>query len=155
MFGRISLAISTLWFALAPVTPALAEGLVTLEGDVKVVRQVEENGTARTIEEEPSKVVPGDRLIFTTSYANDTGETVDDFVITNPLPDAVALASDGEFDVSIDGGKTYAPLDTLVVADGSGNSRGAELTDVTHIRWTLPTLAPGAQGKVTYFAVVR
>ena len=36
-----------------------------------------------------------------------------------------------------------------------GATRPAELGDVTHVRWTIARLAPGEQGSLSYFAVIR
>lgn len=133
---------------------AHAEGLISLKGDVRVVRVVEADGTKTEVFEEPSKVVPGDTLLFDTAYDNETGQAVDDFVITNPLPQAVTLARDGDFDVSVNGGKSWGRLTALTV-DGESGARQAKLKDVTHVRWILPHLEVGARGKVSYLAVVR
>ena len=157
MIGRI-LGVIAAPFALLLASPvALAEqaDAVSLSGDVKVVRTVEENGATVTKLEEPTQVVPGDRILFRTAYRNTSGSTVEDFVITNPLPSAVVLAEPGDFEVSVNGGDAFASLSSLTVTLDDGTSRPAELADVTHIRWTLHHLAPGQSGTVTYFAVIR
>ncbi|WP_259961502.1 hypothetical protein [Tsuneonella litorea] len=139
-----------------PGTPLLAQPQsVELKGDVKVVRVVGEGDEKHEELQEPTRVVPGDRLAFSTRYINSGAEPAEDFVVTNPLPSAVMLAEDGSFDVSVDGGKTYGHLASLEVANGDSGSRPATLADVTHVRWTLARIAPGAQGSLTYFAVVR
>lgn len=157
MLNRIFVALSlALVIQLAaPIAHAQDQAAVALSGDVKVIRTVEENGASRTVYEQPSQVIPGDRLVFSTAYKNNSAELVEDFVVTNPLPAPVALVEDGEFDVSVDGGKTYGRLAALSVTLEDGANRPAELTDVTHIRWTLARLEPGASGSVTYFAVIR
>ena len=136
-------------------TPAFAQGTVALKGDVKVVRQATENG--KTVEklEEPNQVLPGDRLVFTTRYTNGSGKPVDDFVVTNPLPAPVKLAKVDSFEVSVDGGKTFGALAALQAAGAEGKPRTAELGDVTHVRWRVASIAPGASGEVKYFAEVR
>lgn len=136
--------------------PALAQPTaVTLEGEVKVVREVVENGNTREALEEPSQVLPGDRLVFTTHYRNAGDKPVTDFVVTNPLPAPVKLTQAGAFEVSVDGGKSYGPLAALKATGADGKPRAAELGDVTHVRWRLASIAPGASGDVTYFAEVR
>lgn len=136
--------------------PALAQpAAVTLEGDVKVVREVVDNGKTREALEEPNQVLPGDRLVFTTSYKNAGDKAVTDFIVTNPLPAPVKLMKTGDFEVSVDGGKNFGALAALSAASADGQSRTAELGDVTHVRWRLASIAPGASGKVTYFAEVR
>lgn len=128
---------------------------VTLEGDVKVVHEVVENGKARETLDEPTQVLPGDRLVFTTRYRNAGDKPVTDFVITNPLPAPVKLTKAGGFEVSVDGGKSFGPLSALQATGADGKPRTAELGDVTHIRWRLASIAPGGTGAVTYFAEVR
>lgn len=139
----------------APAAYAQDKPAVALTGDVKVVRSVEENGAARTVLEAPDKVIPGDRLVFSTAYHNTSAQVVENFVVTNPLPTAVALSETGQFVVSVDGGKSFGALADQSVTLEDGANRPAELTDVTHVRWTLARLEPGASGSVTYFAVIR
>lgn len=155
MIGRIFIAASLAATSLSAPATAAAQESVSLDGDVKVVRLVETDGNAIEQLEEPTSVLPGDRLVFTTSYRNNSAEEVTDFVITNPLPGAVQLAEDGTFNVSVDGGANFAPLAELTVADGEAGERAATVSDVTHVRWTLARLAAGEDGQVTYFAVVR
>ena len=138
------------------IAPAFAQGqAVTLKGDVKVVRQTVENGQPRETLEEPTQVLPGDRLVFTTRYTNAGAEPATDFVVTNPLPAPVKLASVDSFEVSVDGGKTFGALAALKATGADGAPRPAELGDVTHVRWRVASIAPGASGEVKYFAEVR
>ena len=157
MLNRIFVALSLALVMQITVPMARAQGqpAVSLSGDVMVMRTVEENGGSKTVLEPPNQVIPGDRLVFTTRYTNTSAEPVDDFVVTNPLPAAVALAEEGSFEVSVDGGKTFGPLASLSFALEDGAARPAELGDVTHVRWTIARLAPGEQGSLTYFAVIR
>ena len=156
-----------LFAALTMIAPLLlgaasasAEDLVSLEGEVKVERTELVGGVEQTVLAEPTDVVPGDRLVFSTSYRNAGAEAVENFVVTNPLPGPVVLAQDDPaFLVSVDGGATYAALANLTVADadaGTGpGTRAAQPADVTHIRWTLARLEPGASGSLSYNAFVR
>ena len=63
--------------------------------------------------------------------------------------------SAGEFDVSVDGGKTWGKLSQLSVTKPGASARAAEAADVTHVRWVIPVIAPGAAGTLEYHAVVR
>ena len=78
--------------AAALAMPALSQAAETaspiaLNGDVKAVKVVTEaDGRERTELVEPTAIVPGDRLVFGTDYANRGGEAVTNFVVTNPLP---------------------------------------------------------------------
>ena len=106
---------------------------------------------------EPNTIVPGDRLIFGTDYNNGSDEAVDNFVVTNPLPPAVRLAPDADTTliVSVDGGKSFGTLSQLSVIAEDGGSRPAIQPDVTHVRWTLPSVAPGESGRLEYPAIIR
>ena len=147
--------------ALAPAAALAAApapaGPVSLSGDVKVDRIVTENGQSRHVLLQPDKVVPGERLVFTTSYRNSGTKPIQNFVVTNPLPPAVVLAdgADSALVVSVDGGAHWGPLTRLSVSDGKGGTRPAEAADVTHLRWTIPQIAPGETGSLAYYATVR
>lgn len=152
--------IAALGTVLATMTPSLASAQtapVELVGDVKVDRVVVENGAEKHILTEPGVVVPGDALLFTTQYRNAGTVAIKNFVVTNPLPEAVALSAEGadKLTVSVDGGKTFGKLAALRVAGADGKARPAQAGDVTHIRWTLPVLAPGGSGSLSYHATVR
>lgn len=152
--------IAALGTVLASMTPSLAlaqTAPVELVGDVKVDRVVIENGTEKHILTEPGVVVPGDALLFTTQYRNAGTVAIKNFIVTNPLPEAVALSAKGadQLTVSVDGGKTFGKLAVLRVAGADGKARPAQAGDVTHIRWILPVLAPGGAGSLSYHATVR
>lgn len=155
-------AIATALFAAAAafVTPALAQDAspVSLSGDVKaVVTSVDAEGKETTQMVEPSTIVPGDRLVFGTDYANTGAEPVKNFVVTNPLPAPVRLAPDADADliVSVDGGETWGTLASLSVTSDGGSARSAQHSDVTHVRWTLAEIAPGESGRLEYPAIIR
>ena len=105
----------------------------------------------------PQVVVPGDRLIFGTRFTNTGSAPVEDFVVSNPVPPSVAVT--GEIDpaqtVSVDGGKTWGRIAALTVPDSQGDPRPATPADITHMRWTIPVVAPGASGRVEFPVTVR
>ncbi len=142
---------------LAPATLAPAGGQVALRGDVKAEKSVVVNGVIKLQLVAPKAVLPGDRLLFSTAFTNTGAKPVQNFVVTNPVPAAVSVAPDSAaaLQVSVDGGKSWGRLASLTLANGKGGRRGALATDITHIRWTIPVIAPGASGKVEYHAIVR
>ena len=144
-------------FAAVPATAFAAPGAVVLKGDVKVETTVVEKGVEKTILATPKVVVPGNRLLFSTSYRNESATPVQNFVVTNPVPEGIAVAAPDAANlvVSVDGGKTWGKLAALAVKDAKGVARPAQAADVTHVRWTLATIAPGAAGAVAYHAVVK
>ena len=156
MYTRIFTAAAALALGAGAIAPAFAQAAaVELTGDVKVVRQVTANGKTSETLEEPKQVLPGDRLVFTTRYKNGGKEPATDFVVTNPLPAPVKLTKVDSFEVSVDGGKSFGALTALKAAGADGKPRAAELGDVTHVRWRVASIAPGASGEVKYFAEVR
>ena len=156
----LQIIVSALVFASSSVlaqTASTQASPVELVGDVKLIKVTEEGGEKKETLVDPKVVVPGDRLIFSTRYRNTGKLPVNNFVVTNPLPGAVMLSPDGADRqvVSVDGGKTWGPLAGQQVDDGQGGKRAAVPADVTHLRWTLPLLQPGATGALTYHAIVR
>ncbi|MEX0341302.1 MAG: hypothetical protein AB3N06_01825 [Erythrobacter sp.] len=153
-------------FLFAPIlAAAMATGPVSaqdqsvaLSGDVMLEKAtVGSDGSTTTELVEPTTIVPGDRLVFGTDYTNTSSETVENFVVTNPLPEAVRLAPDAPADltVSVDGGATWGTLSGLSIPVEGETPRPAEHADVTHVRWTLATVAAGASGRVEYPAIIR
>jgi uncharacterized repeat protein (TIGR01451 family) len=161
MIRQLSFALSALALSVSGeavvAAPAALTSPVVMEGRVQLEKTVEVDGVKKLVLAEPSVVVPGDRLLFTTTYRNDGAQSLADFVVTNPLPAAVEVLPDsfGPARVSVDGGKTWGALASLTVADGKGGKRAATGGDVTHLRWVVASILPGAQGSVQYHAVVR
>ena len=145
--------------ALALPQTALAAEKMELSSSVFVEKiSLDTNGRQSVILEEPSRVVPGDRLIFVLKYRNAGDRAATDFVVTNPMPRAVAFQEtlDGTEQVSIDGGAKWGRLRDLRVNMPDGGMRAAVPEDVTHIRWNLSkTISAGSQGKLTFRGVVR
>lgn len=148
------IALGVAWAA--PAAQA-QERPVTLSSDVKLERLVESADGAQVTLAAPEGVVPGDTLVFTTSYRNAGGETVTDFVIVNPVPANLTLSREVPTgaEVSVDGGTSWGSLPSLSVTDEAGQERAAALADVTHLRWNIARLAPAQDGQVGFRAVVR
>lgn len=159
--SKLVLACAAMASLAMPVLPAAAQGNgspITLSGDVKAVKTVTDaDGKERTELVDPATIIPGDRLVFGTDYANKGAEAVSNFVVTNPLPAPVRLAPDADpaLDVSVDGGKSWGVLATLSMTNPDGTTRPATYADVTHVRWVLASIAPGASGRLTYPAIIR
>ena len=108
------------------------------------------------------KVVPGDEVIYTITYANSGMEPAADVVITNPIPDHMvfteveASPSGASVSVSADGGSNYGTPRNLTVTDAKGQLRPATAADFTHVRWTFEKpLDPGAEGSVSFRAQLQ
>lgn len=130
-----------------------------LSSDVFVEKQIVRSDGSRTVVlEKPNLVLPGDNLVFVVKYRNAGSATASNFVVTNPLPAAVAFngTSDGLEVVSIDGGASWGVLGSLRVKKPDGSSRAAQRRDVTHIKWNLnQPLTAGAEGKLIFRGIVK
>ena len=133
---------------------------------VNVVAQVEqtvtaEDGSVHTQLVEPSKVVPGDEVVFTLTYRNDGAEPAENVVIGNPVPPQMryvgssASGDDAVIEFSADGGRTWGRAGELRIRLGI-EERQATDADYTNIRWRLTDpVAPGEEGFVRYRAIVK
>jgi hypothetical protein len=141
--------------AMLPHT-AHAAGPVQFASDVFVERfQPAPGGRIARVLERADRLQVGDRVVFVVNWkANREGA----FTVTNPLPRAIAFerTADGEEDVSVDGGRTWGPLEALSLRSSDGRTRRAVAEDVTHLRWRVPgALAMLGTGQMTYRGVVR
>lgn len=146
--------------AAAMAAPALAQSgrPVQLEGYVKLEKVVvDESGERRTELVDPVTVVPGDRLVMGTRYANEGDTLIENFVVSNPVPAPVRVAeiADPAQIVSVDGGRSWGPFADRVVRAPDGSQRPALPGDITHFRWTIAAVAPGGSGAVEFVVTVR
>jgi uncharacterized repeat protein (TIGR01451 family) len=105
-----------------------------------------------------AKVVPGGEVVYEIEYNNTGKETANNVAITNPVPRELTFVDVVGAPVtamSVDGGKQFGQLTDLEVTNSDGTKRPAQPTDVTTLRWVLPALKPGAQGKVSFRARVK
>ncbi|MCC5887151.1 MAG: DUF11 domain-containing protein [Gammaproteobacteria bacterium] len=150
---------------LSVTTVALAQEPVRLISSVqKVEAFVNEQGEQERRLVAAERVVPGDELRYTVTFANQGAETVDagSIVITNPVPNNTIYLMDSaggsgtDVVFSVDGGETWGTPDELVMTGEDGQSRVAEDEDYTHIRWTFrPALEPGQEGSVFFRVRLR
>lgn len=143
---------------LAVSSPAFAKD-VSLKSDVFVERiQKDAQGNSKTVLEEPKLVTPGDKLVFVLSYKNQGNAPATEFLVNNPIPQAVAYAGTESSDalVSVDGGKVWGQLAALKVTDADGKVRPAQAADVTHIKWQFAKPIPaGSEGKLSFRGIVK
>jgi hypothetical protein len=142
---------------LAAPAAALAASNVTLASNILVERvRQDANGKTMTVLEPPKAMASGDRLVFVLSYRNGGAEPATDFVVTNPVPDAVAFAGADDADVSVDWGRSWGQLSALTVKRSDGSLRPAQASDVTHVRWSIrQAIGAGESGKLSFRAVAR
>lgn len=145
----------------AVASPALA----AVELKTEAFHEVEATDKAgkKTKKVEPlTRATPGQEVIYVLTYSNTGKEPVSNVVLNNPVPAELAYVAGSakgngtRVEVSVDGGKTFAALETLSVKKADGSSRAATGSDVTHLRWTVTApVKAGASGSATYRAVLR
>ncbi|MDQ2701452.1 MAG: hypothetical protein M3Y70_01250 [Pseudomonadota bacterium] len=105
-----------------------------------------------------AKVVPGGEVVYHIDVVNNGDAAATDVVINNAVPSGLVLSGDprpAPSEVSVDGGETFGNLADLAVTGVDGAQRAAQLTDVTHLRWVIATLAPRAETQVIFRARVK
>jgi uncharacterized repeat protein (TIGR01451 family) len=151
------LMIALAQFAATPVFAGMTARQI-VEKEV-VVRAA--NGTETVKRQTADKVTPGETVIYSIKYKNDSADAASDIVLVMPVPKAVAYVEgsvsgdDTGVAFSADGGKTYVARGRLTVEEG-GSSRPARGDEITHIRWTLSSPVPAnGEGEVSYKAILR
>lgn len=116
------------------------------------------DGTETLTRVPAERVIPGDRIAYVLTYENAGDAPADEIVLVMPIPPAVTLSvgaeTGGRADYSVDGGENWGEFAALSV-ERDGQTRAAAPTDVTHLRWRIAQIAPGATGEVAYRAVLR
>jgi len=127
----------------APMPPAHSVATRSLV----YVERLQPDSTRRL--EPADRLNRGDRVITVVNWTRSA--VGGSFVITNPLPAAVAYQASAwdDQDVSVDGGRTWGRLGGLRIG-----SRYATPEDVTHVRWRI---SPQQQrrGQIAYSGIVR
>ena len=147
------------WSARAVADDKAVEFHVVAEVEVKVKNDA---GVEETKRVPATKVPPGVAVIYTLHADNKGSKPADDVVVTNPIPEHMdyvegSATSDGaKLTFSVDGGKTWAAKDKLVIKGKDGLVHTANANEITNIRWqfTKP-IAPGESRAVEYRARVE
>lgn len=154
--------LSLLAIALVQITaaPALAGMTATQIVEKEIVVRAA-NGTQTVTRKPADKVIPGETVVYSIRYKNDSAAAASDIVLVMPVPKEVSYVEgsvsgdDANIAFSADGGKTYVARGRLTVEE-DGASRPARGDEITHIRWTLSTPVPTkGEGEVSYKAVLR
>jgi len=155
--------------ALCALLPALMIANTAHAANVKLTSVVEKEVVSTTADGvdvteivPAATVIPGEEVIYTTYYNNKSNQVADKIVITNPVPENTrykpnsAVGADTEITYSIDGGKSFAAPEALMVTAKNGEQRVARPSEYTHIRWAYePVLPPGKKGNVQFRVVLR
>lgn len=144
----------------AAAAPAADNGPLSIETRMLVEQRTRAaDGTTRTEQVAPTKVVPGTPVTIVIDYRNTGDQPLGGVVIANPVPrntvfGGVATGTP-QPEVSVDG-KTFASLAQLRVPATGGGTRAATHSDVTSVRWRLPSpLTAGSKGQFAFQAVLK
>jgi hypothetical protein len=160
----IGLALAVPALALAQAAPkaakpaaAPAPGALTLNIEAFIAREVVEKGVKKKVLLSTERAVPGDAIVYILNYGNASTKPIP-ASIDDPVPNGVHFTGVAEnwAVVSVDGGKTFGQLATLKIKKADGAMRAAVPQDVSNIRWKFAQpLAPGAKGRVMFYALVK
>ncbi|MEL6212360.1 MAG: hypothetical protein AAFY22_13030 [Pseudomonadota bacterium] len=107
------------------------------------------------------KVAPGEEVIYSLRYSNDSPEPAAGVTMVMPVPDAVTFTegsaggADATITFSADGGKTYLARGRLTITE-NGAQRSATSDEITHIRWAISDpVAAGGTGEIFFRGVVK
>ena len=153
------MTIATVLTATAAMASAAAGPLQVTSTILMESRSAAADGTTRVTLVKPTKVTPGDKVVFVLTYRNTGAQPLANVVLANPLPRSIAYRSANPGspapEVSVDG-KTFGSLETLRVRALDGSMRAASPNDVTSVRWRLTSpVTAGSQGQFAFQAVLK
>ncbi len=133
---------------LAMSAALLASGISAsaLTATQKVEKEIsfqEADGTVATKLVSAAEVTPGEKIVYTVEYTNDSAEPATDIVLAMPVPADVRFL-EGSADrsgaivrYSADGGASFVERSALVLPAVGGGTRAANSGDITHIQWRI------------------
>ena len=151
-----------LCFAMLPAAHAQQAGNIEVKNVAEVEIVTKDAKGKETLKRAPAgKVVPGDEVIYTTTFKNIGTKAASNITINNPIPANTSLTAGSVFGANTDityslDGKVFATPDKLKVKNKEGKDVPATAADFTHIRWSLKgELAAGKTGEVGFRAVIK
>lgn len=150
---------------LSAVSLAFATQATALTATEKVEKEIVTTNAAGqdvTTRVPADLVTPGETIVHTVEFINDSAAPATDLVLVIPVPEEVryiegsADRSGANVLYSADGGETYQNRSTLEIPVVGGRTRTARSEDITHIQWTITgPVAVGAVDRITYKARLK
>jgi len=145
---------------------AVAKPLITISVKAEMDVVVKEGSQSVTKRIAAKDVVPGDVIFYTVNFRNGGNEKATNAVIDNPISKGTSYVNGSAYgeneegiSFSIDNGKTYNKPTMLFyqVTDKQGKTvKKLASPDVyTNIRWVIPVIEAGKQGRVGFKAIVK
>jgi hypothetical protein len=150
--GRRAAGTAALLAAIAATQAGATAPRIATESAVFVERV--QPGNVRHLEP-AERLSRGERVVTIVSWyrLSEGGGPDGSFIITNPMPRAIAFQDSAREDaeVSVDGGRNWGKLGILRIG-----ARLASPEDVTHLRWRIaPGHAAQGSGHIAYSGIVR
>ena len=131
---------------------------IELHSDVQeLVKVLDENGKLHFKAVDADKIVPGDRILYTTTFKNTGDKPSDNIVISNPVPEntrylgGTAKCESCVITYSVDNGKSWGHVGSLKVKQKDGTVRAAQASDYTNIRWEYRSSLQPTEAKAVSF----
>jgi len=139
-----------------------ANALTASQKVEKEITVQQADGTNVTRLVSAAEVTPGEKIVYTVSYTNDSTEAATDIVLAMPVPaDVRFLEGTAEREGAIvrysaDGGTSFVERDELVLPAVGGGTRAANADDITHIQWRIAGPVPvGTSDEIKFKARLR
>ena len=152
---------------LALSAAVLASGISAsaLSATQKVEKEITEqqaDGTVVSKLVSAAEVTPGEKVVYTVAYTNDSKEPATDLVLAMPVPSDVRFLEESAdrtgavVRYSADGGASFAERNALVLPAVGGGTRAASSDDITHIQWRIAGPVPvGSSDEISFKARLR
>lgn len=139
-----------------------ASALTATQKVEKEITIQQADGTNVTKRVSAAEVTPGEKIVYTVAYTNDSAEAATDIVLAMPVPADVrflegsADRSGADVRYSADGGASFVERDALALPAVGGGTRAANSDDITHIQWRIAGPIPvGTSDEIVFKARLR
>lgn len=147
-------------FALSAAMLAFGVSASALTATQKVEKEVtitQADGSTTVKRVSADEVTPGEKVVYTVAFMNDSSEPASDLVLAMPVPSDIRFL-EGTADrdgavvrYSVDGGSSFAERNVLSLPAVGGGTRPASADDITHIQWKIAGPVPvGASDTVAF-----
>lgn len=136
---------------------ASANALTATQKVEKEITVQQADGTSVTQRVSADQVTPGEKVVYTVNFLNDSSEPATDLVLAMPVPSDIRFL-EGSADrdgavvrYSVDGGESFVDREALILPAVGGGTRPARADDITHIQWRIAGPVPvGARDAVAF-----
>jgi uncharacterized repeat protein (TIGR01451 family) len=107
----------------------------------ELIQVVDAKGQSHFKAVDATEIVPGERILYTTTFKNSGSQASDNIIISNPIPEntrylgGTAKGENCVITYSVDDGDSWGSAESLKVKLKDGTFRSAEASDYTNIRW--------------------